>query len=51
MIAPAVNVLQLFVILYYTWIRYDYFSHSYQSLISAALGFAIAAGTTIDASH
>lgn len=51
MLAPASSVLQLFIILYYTWINYDQFNHSYQSLFSACLGLGVATSQTIDACH
>lgn len=51
MLAPAVNVFQLFFMIYYTWIHYGEISHSYQSLISCILALAVAGATTIDGSH
>lgn len=51
MLAPVGSVIQLFVILYYTWIHYSEFNHSYQSLISALLALGVAASQTIDACH
>jgi len=51
MLAPVGSVMQLFVILYYTWTNYEEFNHSYQSLVSAWLGLGVALSQSIDACH
>ncbi len=51
MLAPACSMIYLIFMLYYTWIKYSEFSHSYSSLLSACLVLSIFAGITIDASH
>lgn len=51
MIAPATSIFYLFLVLYYTWINYSEFNHSYRSLLSACLALGVFVSLTIDASH
>ena len=51
MLAPVGSVLNVYTLIWYTWINYPTISHSYQSIISCLFAFSIAGGATIDACH
>lgn len=51
MLAPACSIFYMFFMVYYTWVNYSEFNHSYLSMISACLAFSVMAGISIDASH
>jgi hypothetical protein len=51
MFAPVTFIVGVFFMLYYTWMRYDIISHSYQSLFSCVLGLSVLIGQCIDGCH
>jgi hypothetical protein len=51
MFAPAAFVFSIYGMIYYVWINYESFNHSYQSLLSGIFALTYCIGQSIDGSH